>query len=106
MNYKIEQKLNEWSYKVEQENLITWSNVLNDPNPIHLDNKIVIRIQLFDLNSGEVVYESSKNEYENRIEFLIRDIIIDMSNVTGFSIPDQLFKSLSNDQSIDKTINL
>ena len=68
-----------------------------------IDNKILIRIQLFDLNSGEVVYKSSKNEYENRIEFLIRDIIIDMSNVTGFSIPDQLFKFLSNDQSIDNT---
>ena len=41
MNYKIEQKLDEWSYKVEQENLITWSNVLNDPNPIHLDLSLI-----------------------------------------------------------------
>ena len=44
MNYKIEQKLDEWSYKVEQENLITWSNVLNDPKRIHLDNKTVKKL--------------------------------------------------------------
>ena len=54
MNYKIEQKLDEWSYKVEQENLITWSSVLNDPNPIHLDNKIVKKLGLGDkcINQG------------------------------------------------------
>ena len=54
MNYKIEQKLDEWSYKVEQENLITWSSVLNDPNPIHLDNKTVKKLGLVDkcINQG------------------------------------------------------
>ena len=54
MNYKIEQKLDEWSFKVEQENLITWSNVLNDPNPIHLDNKTVKKLGLGDkcINQG------------------------------------------------------
>ena len=44
MNYKIGQKLDEWSYKVEQKNLITWSSVLKDPNPIHLDNKTVKKL--------------------------------------------------------------
>ena len=41
MNYKIGQKLDKWTFLVKQEYLVTWSQVLNDPNPIHLDNKKV-----------------------------------------------------------------
>ena len=41
MKYKIGQKLEKWSFVVRQENLVTWSKVLNDPNPIHFDNSKV-----------------------------------------------------------------
>ena len=63
MNYKIEQKLDKWSFKVEQENLITWSNILNDPNPIHLDNKIVKKyIGPLSLSDLEEIINSYSNE--------------------------------------------
>ena len=41
MNYKLGQNLIEWSFKIKQECLIVWSEVLDDPNPIHLNkNKV------------------------------------------------------------------
>ena len=46
MNYKIGQKLDKWTFLVKQEYLVTWSQVLNDPNPIHLDNKKVEELGL------------------------------------------------------------
>ena len=41
MKLKVGDKIEDWSYTVKQENLVDWSNFLNDPNPIHLNqNKV------------------------------------------------------------------
>jgi len=54
MKYKVGQKINEWSYHVKQENLNTWSKILNDPNPIHFDSETVKKNGLGDkcINQG------------------------------------------------------
>ena len=45
MNYKLGQNLIEWSFKIKQECLIVWSEVLDDPNPIHLNkNKASLNV--------------------------------------------------------------
>ena len=46
MLYKTGQKLNKWTFLVKQEYLVIWSQVLNDPNPIHLNNKKVEELGL------------------------------------------------------------
>ena len=44
MELKINQKLDEWQHTVKQSDLVTWSKILNDPNPIHLDKNKVIEL--------------------------------------------------------------
>ena len=41
MNLKIGHKINQWSHQVRQEDLNSWSKILNDPNPIHFDANAV-----------------------------------------------------------------
>ena len=44
MNLKIGRKINQWSHHVRQEDLNSWSKILNDPNPIHFDANAVKKI--------------------------------------------------------------
>ena len=44
MNLKIGHKINQWSHHVRQEDLNSWSKILNDPNPIHFDANAVKKI--------------------------------------------------------------
>ena len=44
MNLKIGHKINQWSHHVRQEDLNSWSKILNDPNPIHFDVNAVKKI--------------------------------------------------------------
>tara|TARA_Y100000741_G_scaffold14228_1_gene11237 strand:+ start:125 stop:523 length:399 start_codon:yes stop_codon:yes gene_type:complete len=44
MNLKIGHKINQWSHQVRQEDLNSWSKILNDPNPIHFDANAVKKI--------------------------------------------------------------
>ena len=46
MKLKVGDKIEDWSYTVRQENLVTWSNILNDPNPIHLNQSKVKELGL------------------------------------------------------------
>ena len=44
MNLKIGHKIKQWSHHVKQEDLNSWSKILNDPNPIHFDADAVKKI--------------------------------------------------------------
>ena len=44
MKLKIGHKINQWSHHVKQEDLNSWSKILNDPNPIHFDADAVRKI--------------------------------------------------------------
>ena len=44
MNLKIGHRINQWSNHVRQEDLNSWSKILNDPNPIHFDVNAVKKI--------------------------------------------------------------
>ena len=46
MELKVGDKIEDWSYTVRQDNLVTWSNILNDPNPIHLNQSKVKELGL------------------------------------------------------------
>ena len=46
MKLKVGDKIEDWSYTVKQENLVDWSNFLNDPNPIHLNQSKVKELGL------------------------------------------------------------
>jgi acyl dehydratase len=39
MKYKKGDSLENWSFTVIQENMNLWADILDDPNPIHLDVK-------------------------------------------------------------------
>ena len=46
MKYKIGDTLENWSFSVIQENMNLWAEILDDPNPIHLDVNSVKSIGL------------------------------------------------------------
>ena len=46
MKYKIGDTLENWSFSVLQENMNLWAEILDDPNPIHLDVNSVKSIGL------------------------------------------------------------
>ena len=46
MKYKIGDTIENWSFSVVQENMNLWAEILDDPNPIHLDVNSVKSIGL------------------------------------------------------------
>ena len=55
MNYKKGDILENWNFFVIQENMNLWAEILDDPNPIHLDKELVKSIGLGDktINQGQ-----------------------------------------------------
>ena len=55
MKYKIGDTLKNWSFSVIQENMNLWAEILDDPNPIHLDVNSVKSIGLGEktINQGQ-----------------------------------------------------
>jgi len=54
MEFKVGNKIEDWSYTVKQKNLVDWSKFLKDPNPIHLNQSKVKELGLgnYCINQG------------------------------------------------------
>lgn len=96
MNYKEGDNLESWNFLVIQENMNLWAEILNDPNPIHLDKELVKSIGLGNktINQGHAniayIINAIESNFPNaeivRLDNKMTDIIVegDMINVSGY----------------------
>ena len=106
MNYKIGHKINQWSHHVRQEDLNSWSKILNDPNPIHFDANAVKKIGQGDkcINQGPaniaylinaIFYNFPKCKIlsiKNRLNgnVFVDDTVTVLGEITNISSKDEL----------------
>tara|TARA_B100000965_G_C19269796_1_gene616786 strand:+ start:125 stop:523 length:399 start_codon:yes stop_codon:yes gene_type:complete len=106
MNLNIGQKINQWSHNVRQEDLNSWSKILNDPNPIHFDANVVKKIGQGDkcINQGPaniayiinaIFYNFPKCKIlsiKNRLNgnVFVDDTVTVLGEITNISSKDEL----------------
>lgn len=106
MNLKIGHKINQWSHNVRQEDLNSWSKILNDPNPIHFDANAVKKIGQGDkcINQGPaniayiinaIFYNFPKCKIlsiKNRLNgnVFVDDTVTVLGEITNISSKDEL----------------
>lgn len=106
MNLNIGQKINQWSHNVRQEDLNSWSKILNDPNPIHFDANAVKKIGQGDkcINQGPaniayiinaIFYNFPKCKIlsiKNRLNgnVFVDDTVTVLGEITNISSKDEL----------------
>ena len=79
MKYKRGDRLENWSFTVTQENMNLWAEILDDPNPIHLD---VNSVKLLGLG------EKTINQGHANIAYII--------NAINYNFPDSEIIKLNN----------
>jgi acyl dehydratase len=79
MKYKKGDRLENWSFTVTQENMNLWAEILEDPNPIHLD---VNSVKLLGLG------EKTINQGHANIAYII--------NAINHNFPDSEIIKLNN----------
>ena len=79
MKYKKGDRLENWSFTVTQENMNLWAEILDDPNPIHLD---VNSVKLLGLG------EKTINQGHANIAYII--------NAINHNFPDSEIIKLNN----------
>ena len=79
MKYKKGDSLENWSFTVIQENMNLWADILDDPNPIHLD---VNSVKLLGLG------EKTINQGHANIAYII--------NAIDYNFPDSEIIRLNN----------
>ena len=79
MKYKKGHRLENWSFTVTQENMNLWAEILDDPNPIHLD---VNSVKLLGLG------EKTINQGHANIAYII--------NAINYNFPDSEIIKLNN----------
>ena len=96
MKYKIGDTLKNWSFSVIQENMNLWAEILDDPNPIHLDVNSVKSIGLGEktINQGQAnsayiinaIDQNFPNSEIIRLNNKMTDSIVegDQVNVSGY----------------------
>lgn len=96
MKYKIGDTLENWSFSVIQENMNLWAEILDDPNPIHLDVNSVKLIGLGEktINQGHAniayiinaIDQNFPNSEIIRLNNKMTDSIVegDQVNVSGY----------------------
>ena len=106
MNLNIGQKINQWSHNVRQEDLNSWSKILNDPNPIQFDANQVKKIGQGDkcINQGPaniayiinaIFYNFPKCKIlsiKNRLNgnVFVDDTVTVLGEITNISSKDEL----------------
>ena len=79
MKYKKGDSLESWNFKVIQENMDLWAEILDDPNPIHLD---VNSVKLLGLG------EKTINQGHANIAYII--------NAINYNFPESEIIKLNN----------
>ena len=79
MKYKKGDRLENWSFTVTQENMNLWAEILDDPNPIHLDVNSVKSLGLG---------EKTINQGHANIAYII--------NAINYNFPDSEIIKLNN----------